>query len=175
MTKNKITRNWIAFGVIWIGALVLTHFNSQAVEQIKTNRAALESMRMDSIFLRNNFEKISRVFNRRTALHKSIDSLQIELVALENMLRLRAKERGLSNFQIIGEPISKGIDQVSIKFNATGTYREMALWLQNIENEVPYLVVNQVDMQTDAGPKERAFSLYIDFRYKLTSEDEDAA
>ncbi len=174
MTKNRITRNWIAVGVIWIGVLVLTHFNSQAVEQIKTNRAAMESMRMDGIFLKNNFKKISRVLNRRTALHKSIDSLQIELVALENMLRLRAKEQGLSNFQIIGEPINSGIDQVSLKFNATGKYREMALWLETLENEVSYLIVNQVDMQTDAGTKERAFSLSIEFRYKLASEDEEA-
>ena len=175
MTKNRITRNWIAVGVIWIGALVLTHFNSQAVEHIKTNRAALESLRMDSVFLKNNFEKISSVLNRRTALHKSIDSLQIELVALENMQRLRAKEHGLSNFHIIGEPTDKAINQVSLKFNATGTYRQMAMWLKMLENEVPYLVVNQVGMQKDAGAIERVFSLNIDFRYKLASENAEAA
>ena len=127
------------------------------------------------IFLKNNFEKISRILNRRSALHKSIDSLQIELVALENMLKIRAKETGLSNFQMIGEPISKGIDQVSLRFNANGTYREMVLWLKNIESDVPYLVVNRVDMQTDADAQERAFSLNIYFRYKLAAGDEEAA
>lgn len=175
MTKNKITRKWIAVVVIWGGALVLTYLNSQTIQQIKINQAAMESRRMDSIFLKNNFEKITRVLNRRTALHKSIDSLQIELVALENMLRLRAKEQRLSNFHITGEPTSKAMDQVSIKFNATGTYRQMTLWLKMLESEVPYLVVTQVEMQTDQAVKEHIFRIAFDFRYKLGSDDKEAA
>jgi len=169
MTKNRITRHWIAVGVIWIGVFVLTHFNSQAVQQIKTNRAALESMRMDTVFLKNNFDKISRVLTQRTAMHKSIDSLQIELVALENMLRVRAKEQGMSNLSTEGEPSSKGMDLVSLKFGVSGTYRQMTLWLRQLENEVPYLVVTQVSMLTAEGAKEHVFSIQFDFRYKLTS------
>jgi len=170
MTQNKLTRNWIAVGIIWIGTLVLTHLNSQTIQQIKTEQTNMESMRMDSVFLKNNFEKITRVLAQRTALNKTIDSLQIELVALENMLRMRAQEQGLSSFNMEGEPAQRQLDRVSLKISVNGTYRQMTIWLKTLEKEVPYLVVTQVGMQIDEQAKEHGFNLEIDFRYKLVSE-----
>ena len=175
MTKNRITRKWIAVVVIWGGALVLTYLNSQTIQQIKTKQTIVESMHMDSAFLKNNFEKITHVLNQRTALYKKIDSLQIELVALENMLRKRAQEQGLSNLNMEGEPTRTQSDQVSVKISVNGTYRQMTLWLKMLESEVPYLVVARVEMQTDQEVKKHIFRIAFDFRYKLDSEDKEAA
>jgi len=174
MSKNKLTRNWIAVGIIWIGVLVLTYLNSQTIQQIKSNQANIESMRMDSVFLKNNFEKITRVLTQRASLHKTIDSLPIELLSLDNMLKSRANKQGLSKFRMEPDPTTRRADQVSLKIQVTGTYRQMALWLRALENEVPYLIVTRVRMLEDSDTKGYAFRLNMDFRYNLALQDEPA-
>ena len=175
MTKNKMTRNWIAVAVIWLGTLMLTYLNSGTIQQIKANQAAMESLRMDSVFLKNNFDKITRVLTQRAALHKTIDSLQIELLSLENMLKNRAQIQGLSEFRMESDATSQRRDRVALKIHVSGGYREMAFWLRTLEDEVPYLVVTRVHMLAQNDADDYVFRLNIDFRYNLASKGETDA
>ncbi|MDX2447110.1 MAG: hypothetical protein QNK29_07935, partial [Desulfobacterales bacterium] len=85
--KNRLTRNWIAVGIIWGGALVMTYFNLQTIQQIRAKQEAIEFMQMDDTFLKNNFEKVTQMLKRRASLYKSIDSIQIELLSIENRIK----------------------------------------------------------------------------------------
>ncbi len=71
--KNRLTRNWIAVGVIWAGALTMTYLNLQTIQQIKTKQVSIDSMFMEDAFLKKNFNKITQVLKQRASLHKPID------------------------------------------------------------------------------------------------------
>ena len=169
--KNRLSRNWIAISIIWVGSLVLTYFNNQTIQEIKAHDAFLESIRVDEVFLKNNFEKISRVLNQRTAMHKPIDSLQIELLSLKNKLKSRAENQNLSGFQMERDPTTLLGDQVGLSLRVNGSYRKLIYWLQGIENEIPYLVVKQVRMLENKDVKGYAFHLEMDFRFNLAPGD----
>jgi len=169
--KNRLARTWIAIGIIWAGSLVLTYINSQTIQQIKSHQAFTESIRMDEAFLKQNFEKITQVINQRTAMHKPIDSLQIELLSLKNILQARADDQGLSGFQMERDPTTLLGDRVVLNLQVNGSYRKLIYWLQGLENEIPYLVVKQVRMLENKDVKGYAFFIKMDFRFSQTSGD----
>ena len=90
--KNRLTRNWIAVGILWAGALIMTYLNLQMIQQIEAKQESNEFMRRDDTFLKNNFDKVTQVLKQRASLHKSIDSIQIELLSIENLSLIHISE-----------------------------------------------------------------------------------
>ena len=164
---NQLTRNWVAVSIIWAGALILTYLNLQMVQQIKTKQVSIESMFMDDAFLKNNFEKITRVLKQRASLHKPIDSMQIEMLSLENRLRELAHKEGLSEFGLTSDQTGMLGDRVSLEIQVSGTYRDLIFWLQTLETETPYLVVKSVKMDQNREGAGFHFVVGIDFRFNI--------
>jgi len=169
--KNRLTRNWIAVGVIWAGALTMTYLNVQTIQQIKTTQASIESMLMDDAFIKKNFNKITQVLKQRASLHKSIDSMQIELLSLENRLRSLAQKQGLKEFGLSSDPTTQQEDKVHLELQVTGTYRDIIFWLQTLESDTPFLVVTGVNMFENKVGGGYRFQIGIDFRFSIVEDD----
>jgi len=172
--KNRITRNWIAVGVIWAGAMLLTYLNIQTIQQIRSQQTAVESMRMDDTFLKNNFEKITRVLTQRAALYKPIDSLQIELLSLEDLLKDQAQKKGMSAFRMVSDPTSTRTDRTSLDMHVIGAYQDLVYWLQALENDLSYLQVTQVQMAENREGEGYQIRVTVEFRFHIeTREDHE--
>lgn len=169
--KNLITRNLIAVGVIWAGALTMTYLNVQTIQQIKTKQASIESMFMDDAFLKKNFNKITQVLKQRASLHKPIDSIQIELLSLENRLKTLARKQGLKGFRLSSDPTTQQGDKISLELLVTGTYRDLIFWLQTLETDTPFLVVTGVNMFENRDGEGYRFQVGIDFRFSIIEDD----
>lgn len=172
--KNRLARNWIAVSIIWVGALIMTYLNTHAIKQIRDNQTSIESMRMDDVFMKNNVEKITRVIKQRAGLFKTIDSLQIEILTLRDMLGSSAKEKGLTEFQLTSDPTTMRGDRITFELQALGKYRDMVFWLQALENEVPYLLVTNVQVEQNRDGNGYRFNVKVDFRFTITSSEMDA-
>jgi len=129
---------------------------------------------MDEVFLKNNFDKITRVLTQRVSMHKTIDSLQIELISLKDNLKTRTQKQGLSESYMESDPNSMRGDRISMELQITGTYRNLIFWLQAIENEIPYILVNRVRMAEVKDGDSYRFHVKSDFRFNLSSDDADA-
>ena len=173
--KNRLFRNWIAVGVIWAGALSMTYLNLQMVRQIKIKQASVEFMQKDDIFLKTNFEKITRVLKQRASLHKPIDSLPIEMISLENRLKALAQSRDLSEFDLTSDQTIGQGDRIPLTLQVSGTFRSLVLWLQTLETDTPFLVVTGVDMAKNKEREGYRFRVGIDFRFTITDDENGSA
>ena len=173
--KNRFTRNWIAVGVIWAGALTMTYLNVQTIQQIKTKKVSIESMFMDDAFLKKNFNKITQVLKQRASLHKPIDSKQIELLSLENRLKSLAQKQNLKEFRLSSDQTTQQGDKVSLELHFSGTYRGLIFWLQALETETPFLVVTGVNMFENKTGEGFRFQVGIDFRFSIIEDDMGSA
>jgi len=61
-----------------------------------------------------------------------------------------------------------------MELQITGTYRNLIFWLQAIENEIPYILVNRVRMAEVKDGDSYRFHVKSDFRFNLSSDDADA-
>ena len=169
--KNQLTRNWIAVGVIWAGALTMTYLNVQTIQQIKTKQASIESMFMDDAFLKKNFNKITQVLKQRASLHKPIDSKQIELLSLENRLKSLAQKQNLKEFRLSSDQTTQQENKISLELQVTGTYPDLIFWLQALETDMSYLVANSVKMSEKKEGQGFRFIVGIEFRFNIIESE----
>jgi len=172
--KNRLTRNWIAVGIIWGGALVLTYVNLQTIQQIRAKQEAVDFIQMDDAFLKNNFEKVTQVLKQRASLHKPIDSTQIELLSIENRLRSLAQKKGLSEIRLTKDQMAIQGDRIPLEVYVTGTYRDLVFWIQAMETDAPFLVVTGVIMAENRDGEGYRFQVGIDFRFTIAEGENDS-
>ncbi len=173
--KNRLTRNWIAVSIIWAGALVMTYLNLQMIQQIRAEQESIEFMQMDNVFLKNNFEKVTQVLQRRASLHKPIDSIQIEMLSIENRLRLLAEKKNLSEIRLDRNQTAIQEDRIPLELSVTGTYRDLVFWLQTLETDAPFLVVTGIKMDEKRDGEGYRFQVGIDFRFTITEGENGSA
>ena len=173
--KNRLTRNWIAISIIWAGALVMTYLNLQMIQQIRAEQESIEFMQMDNVFLKNNFEKVTQVLQRRASLHKPIDSIQIEMLSIENRLRLLAEKKNLSEIRL---------DRNKRPFKRTGFLWNCLspvlteTWFsgsETLETDAPFLVVTGIKMDENRDGVGYRFQVGIDFRFTITEGENGSA
>ena len=153
----------------------MTYLNLQMIQQIRTNQDAIEFMHMDDAFLKGNFEKITRVLKERASLHKPIDSLPIELLSLENRLKMMAQRQSLSEFTLAGDQTSMQGDRIPLELQVTGTYRDFIFWLRTLETDAPFLVITDVKMDENKAEAGYDFRIRIEFRFTLTEDEKGSA
>ncbi len=173
--KNQLTRKWIAVGIVWVGALILTYLNLQMIQQIEAKQESIEFMQRDDTFLRNNFEKVTHVLKQRASLHKSIDSLQIELLSIENRIKSLAQKKGLSEIRLASDQAAIQWDRIPLDLYVTGTYRDLVFWIQAMESDAPFLVVTRVKMAEKRDEDGYNFQVGIDFRFILAEDENNSA
>jgi Tfp pilus assembly protein PilN len=173
--KNRLTRNWIAVSIIWAGALIMTYLNLQTIQQIKAKQESIEFMHKDDAFLKSNFEKITQVLKQRASLHKPIDSIQIELLSLENRLKKLAQKQGLSEFLMASDQKVMQGDRIPLELHVTGTYRDLIFWLQTLETDASFLMVTGVKMAETKDREGYRFQVGIDFRFNITEGENGSA
>jgi hypothetical protein len=173
--KNQLTRKWIAVGIVWAGALIMTYLNLKMIQQIEVKQESIEFMRRDDTFLKNNFEKVTQVLKQRASLHKSIDSLQIELLSIENRIRSLAQNKGLSEIRLASDQAAIQWDRIPLDLYVTGTYRDLVFWLQTLESDAPFLVVTRVKMAEKRDEEGYNFQVGIDFRFTIAGDENGSA
>ena len=153
----------------------MTYLNLQMIQQIKAKQEAIEFTQMDDVFLKNNFEKVTQVLKRRASLHKSVDSIQIELLSIENRLRLLAQKKGLSGIHLDRKQTAVQGDRIPLELSVTGTYRDLVFWLQALEIDAPFLLVTGVKMAENRGGDGYRFQIEIDFRFTIVEGENGSA
>jgi type II secretion system (T2SS) protein M len=172
--KNRLTRNWIAVGVIWAGALAMTYMNLQMIQQIKARQESIEFMHMDDIFLKNNFKKVTQVLKQRSTLHKPIESMSIELLSLENRLKALANKQGLTDFRLTSDQTGLQEDRIPLDINVVGTYKDLIFWLHTLETDTPFLLMTGINMAENRDGEGYLFQVETDFRFNITEDQKDS-
>jgi len=173
--KNRLTRNWIAVGVIWAGALAMTYLNLQMIQQIKVKQESIEFMHMDDIFLKNNFEKVTQVLKQRSTLHKPIESIPIELLSLENRLKALAYKQGLTDFRLTSDQTGLQRDRIPLDINVVGTYKDLIFWIHTLASDAPFLMMTGVNMTENRDGEGYRFQVETDFRFNITEDQNGSA
>ncbi len=161
--------------MLWAGALTMTYLNLQMIEQIRSKQESMEFTQMDDTFLKNNIEKVTQVLKRRASLHKSIDSIQIELLSIENRIKLLAQKKGLSEIRMTSDQTAIQGDRIPLELYVAGTYRDLVFWLQALESDAPFLVVTRVKMAEKRDEEGHRFQVGIDFRFIIAEGENGSA
>lgn len=173
--RDKLTRNWIVVGIIWTGVLAVTYLNLQAIEQIKVKKESLESMYLQQVFLKRNFEKITQVQQQRDLLHKTIDSGQIELITLTNALKRATGMQGLSEFRLVSDQTAMQANRIVLEIGVTGRYGDLIVWLQAVETRTPFLMVTGVQVEKNKDGEGYRFLIRMHFRFTIAGEEDGSA
>ena len=173
--NHMLTRKWIAIAIIWAGVLVLTLMNTQTIGQIRYLLTSAEILEKDAAFLRSKFDIITRDFRQHAALSKPIDSLQIELLSLENHLQSLAQKENLIDFDMVSDLAAQKGNRISLEINIVGDFKDILFWLIAIEKSMTYLRITDIHMAKKIDSEAYAYSVNLDFRFKLASTAEPLA
>jgi len=165
--NHTLTRKWIAITIIWAGVLILTLMNTQTIGQIRQLLTSAEILEKDEAFLRSKFDIITQDFRQHAALSKPIDSLQIELLSLENHLQSLAQKENLTDFDMVSDVSIQHGNRIPLEINLVGDFKDLLFWLIAVEKELTYLRITDILMAKKIDSEAYAYSVKLDFRFKL--------
>lgn len=167
--NHMLTRKWIAVAVIWAGVLIISYMNTRAIGQIRHHLTSAETLEKDEVFLRTNFDKITQDFERHAALNKPIDSLQIELLSLENRLKALAEKENLTNFDMESDTTARQASRIPFEIYIVGDFKDILFWLLSIEKEMTYLRITGIQMAKKLDSEVHAYTVELDFRFEIST------
>jgi len=167
--NHMLTRKWIAVAIIWAGILIITYMNTQAIGQIRHHLTSAEILEKDEAFLRANFDKITRDLELHAALNKPIDSLQIELLSLENRLESLAEKENLTDFDMDSDVAAQQANRIPIEIYIVGDFKDIIFWLLTLEKDMTYLRITGIQMAKKMGSEAHAYSVELDFRFEIST------
>ncbi len=173
MKTNKITRYWIAVGIIWLGSVVMTYFNTETIAQIRINQESVESLHMEDVFLKKNIKKISHVLNQQARIYKPIDSIQLEMLTLKDTLKLLAQQQGLTEFSLSSDTTNVERNRIHLDMQVSGSYRDLVFLLKKFENDLPPIQATGMQMIPKKDDEGYRFRVMIDFRFSLLDTEDD--
>ena len=167
--NHMLTRKWIAVAIIWAGILIITYMNTQAIGQIRHLLTSAETLEKDEAFLRANFDKITRDLELHATLNKPIDSLQIELLSLENRLKSLAEKENLIDFDMDSDAAAQQANRIPIEIYVVGDFKDIIFWLLTLEKDMTYLRITGIQMAKKMDSEAHAYSVELDFRFEIST------
>jgi hypothetical protein len=167
--NHMLTRKWIAIAIIWAGILIITLMNTQTIGQIRHVLTSAEILEKDEAFLRSKFDIIAQDLRQYAALSKPIDSLQIELLSLENQLRSLAQKENLIDFDMVSDITAQQDNRISLEINLVGDFKDILFWLTAVDKGMTYLRITDIHMAKKLDAEAYAYSVKLDFRFKLAA------
>ena len=166
---HTLTRKWIAVAIIWAGVLIITFMNTQVIGQIRHHLTSVETLEKDEAFLRANFDKITRDLELHAALNKPIDSLQIELISIENRLKSLAEKEHLTEFDMDSDATAQQTNRVPIEIFIVGDFKDIIFWLLTVEKDMTYLRITGIQMAKRMDSEAYGYSVELDFWFEIST------
>lgn len=170
---DTLKKRWIIVGVIWLGALFFTYWNSNKIDLILEAEKNDEILLRDRQFWEHNNENIANILEKGELSFQHIESVKLGLLSVENKLVSLAINNGLTEVNMEALPDQSSEHGVPIDFSFKGSFSGMMLWLHALELDFPYLQIRSLKILIDRLKKQVDFSISIFYRYKLSVTEED--
>jgi hypothetical protein len=145
----------------------MTYLNMAMVQKIKIQQQEAEAIIMDGKYVKENFEKINRVFKKRATLEQPIESVKLGLIDIENQLRALGLQNGLTKIVFSNKREDSGEKQLDVLMSCEGKSEGMLNLIGTIEKEYPFLPVTAVDLKKNQDGLSYRFQVIMAYRIKL--------
>jgi len=170
---DTLKKRWIIVGIVWLGALFFTFWNSNKIEQILEAQKNKEILLRDRQFWKHNTENISNILEKGKSAFQHIESVKLGLLSVENKFISLAMDRGLTEARMEALPDQGSEYGTPIDFSFRGPFSGTMAWLNAFEKDFPYLQVRNLKILIDPLTRQVNFSISIYYRYKLPVVEED--
>jgi hypothetical protein len=159
---------WVYILIIWGGSFVLTYMNLATVQKIKIKQQEAEAIVMDGRYVKENFHKITQVFEKRATLEQSTESARLGLLGIENQLRAIGSQNGLMKIIFSNKGVVSGGNQLSVFMTCEGNSEGIINLIGTIEKEYPFLSVTAVDLKKNQDELSFRYQVTMEYRIKMT-------
>ena len=165
MTDNLKNR-WIIVGLIWVGVLILTYWNTGEIDLINHAKENKEVLLRDRQFMKDNSENISNMLKKGELAFQSVESVKLGLLSVKTQLLSLATNNGLTDVKMDAHP-DKGDDSgIPVELSFKGSFEDAMAWLNILEQDYPYLKTTRLKILIDQSNKQNEFDLSFYYRYK---------
>ncbi len=165
--KINLKKMWVVILIIWGGSFILTYLNMAMVQKIKIQQQEAEAVIMDGKYVKDNFDKISRVFEKRAMLEQPVESVKLSLIDIENQLRSLGLQQGLTKIVFSNKREESGETPLDVFMSCEGKSEGMLNLIGTIEKEYPFLPVTAVDLKKNQDGLSYRFQVIMAYRIKL--------
>jgi hypothetical protein len=158
---------WVVILIIWGGSFILTYMNMVTVQKIKMQQQEAEAIIMDGRYVKDNFRKINRVFEKRATLEQPVESVKLGLIDIENQLRALALQNGLTKIVFSSKRAESDGNSLPVLFSCEGKSEGFLKLIETIEKEYLYLPVTEVSLKKNQTGLDFQFKVMIDYRIKM--------
>jgi hypothetical protein len=158
---------WIVILIIWGGSFILTYLNMAMVQKIKMQQQEAEAIIMDGKYVKDNFEKINRVFEKRATLEQPVESVRLGLINIENQIRSICLQHGLTKIVFFNKPAESSENQLAVLMTCEGKSEGIFQLIGTIEKEYPFLPVTAVDLKKNQDGLNFQFQVTMNYRIKI--------
>lgn len=167
--KYKTNKRWIIVGLIWGGVLVITCWNVNSMDRGGNPQEKGEISRAEIQFLKYNSENISRVLGKKASFHKSVESLKLGLLSVENQLHGLAVKCHLQEIRLEKQPVGASQENMLIELSFQGSLESTLKLLNIIQKDYPYLLIKQVKITPRQPENKIRFQILFNYRYRIAS------
>lgn len=167
--KSAMGKKWLAVVVIWSLVLAMTGWNLHMVNQVQSRRKELRTLKMDQHYIRANQDGIQEVHLQKARLTHPVKSFSLGFVVVESDLKRLSWDFGLQQLRIAADNNVQGARSVPISVFAVGAVPAMVGWIAAVEDDYPYLVIDQMNISYDN--RKQVVQLQATFNYHYTLSD----
>jgi hypothetical protein len=165
---DELKNRWIIVGLIWLGALLLTYWNSNKIDLIIRDRGTEEILQQDRKFWKHHSENIANILKKGASACQNVSSAKLGLLSVENQLRSLAGKHGLSSFKMESQPDQGNEFGIPVDLFFKGSFEGTMHWLNAFEKDYPYLSTRRLKITIDERARQAVILLSFYYRYKLS-------
>jgi hypothetical protein len=167
--KDKINKRWIVICLIWAVVILLTFWNINTMERLKSPAERIEISRNERQFLQYNSENISRVLKKRALFQQPVESLKLGLLSVENQLQGLAAEYALKGLRTEFHPGKASEENMPFTLSFHGSFEKTLRLLDVLQKDYPYLLIKQVKIIPHQPEHNAEFQILFNYRYRDSS------
>lgn len=167
MTDNLKNR-WIIVGLLWLGALLLTYWNSNKIDLIIRDRETDEILQKDRDFWKNNSENIASILKKGASAYQNVVSAKLGLFSVENQLISLAEKYDLTEVKMDSQPDQGNELGIPVDLFFKGSFEGSLHWLSAFEKNYPYLSTRRLKIEIDQSTRQVKILISFYYRYKLS-------
>ena len=165
---DELKNRWIIVGLVWLGALLLTYWNSNKIDLIIHDRDTEEILQQDRKFWKHHSENIADILKKGASAYQNVASAKLGLLSVENQLRSLAGKYGLSSIKMESQPDQGNEFGIPVDLFFKGSFEGAMHWLSAFEKDYPYLSTRRLKITIDERARQAVILLSFYYRYKLS-------
>ena len=165
---DSLKNRWIIVGLIWVGVLILTYWNSDEIDLINHAKENEEILLRDRQFWKDNAENISGILKKGELAFHRVESVKLGLLSVKNQMISLATKNGLTDVKMDGQPDKGDESGIPVELSFKGSFEGAMAWLDVFEQDYPYLKAKSLKIVIDQSNKQTEFDLSFYYRYKTS-------